>query len=462
MMFKHSDNLAHPAGTMDPTGMGYTTSASSARGGGSIGGSGSGIYDVSAPVTTAAPPPAAAAVATAGGRKRGRDIRGLDRFRQVVYGDKGFPRLHAMATRNPVLMYPPEGIPDARQRHHLAQHLQRQREEEEERASKMAKQSNSALNGGETAAAVVVGPQARSFVADDEALWAMFDERKKAELEAEEAITAASAAINNFDPSLTTIVDPPSSLSGGGGGGVDDDHDHEQALQRRYNPLQDEQLANHHHKQLDTFLRLLYEFNHTTFVKLPMQDTLALLSRCGKESVAHVLEFETQLRMAREAKLKELKELKDMKAALRQRAAAVVDEDEEWALAEAERVQAVLDLEEQKEEGELHVMNPVNHTSGNGYNHGVDGKDAHYFSGDHRVVSFAADGDNGEAAGGAAVAADVADDEASSLPSPPRDGDDDVGEAEGQEATAETAADVLEEQSNTAPIAALEEENTAE
>lgn len=49
------------------------------------------------------------------------------------------------------------------------------------------------------------------------------------------------------------------------------------------------ELSKYHHKQLDTFIRLIYEFNQATFTKLPLNDTIQMLSRCGKEAVAHVM-----------------------------------------------------------------------------------------------------------------------------------------------------------------------------
>lgn len=271
-MFKHRDNIAFAPTMSDPTGTGVILQPTAA-----------------AAVVPAAP-------TAAGARKRGRDIRGLDRFRSVVFGENGFRRLHAMAERNPILMYPPDGTAEARQRH--LQRLQAQQEELQK-------------NG---ACVVVRGPKERKFEADDEALWAMFDERRQAEVDAEEAEPHA----------------PPQQQQG-----MDQSPQHDAA--------KDEQLATYHHKQLETLLRIVYEFNHTTFVKLPMQDTLSLLARCGKEAVAHVLEYETLLRMSREGKLRELKELKEMRDRLRERTARAREESEERALAQAERIQARLD-----------------------------------------------------------------------------------------------------------------------
>lgn len=59
-------------------------------------------------------------------RKRPKDIRGIDRFRQVVYGENGFRRLHAMVCREPVLMYPPPGVAEARRRVQDALHSAKQ------------------------------------------------------------------------------------------------------------------------------------------------------------------------------------------------------------------------------------------------------------------------------------------------------------------------------------------------
>lgn len=306
-MFKHQSNVAFAATTIDP--------------------SGTGLHHLPAAG------PAVATVATAGSRKRGRDIRGLDRFRQVIFGENGFPRLHAMAARNPTLMYPPEGIPEARQRVAMRQQQQPQADKGPGELDRTGRSTGENGNGGRT----VSGPRDRPLEADDEALWAMFDERRQAELD--EGVEDGSLGNHGSDPA--DGPQPAATLGSAAPGEGQSPH-----WPDGHSPAADEQLANYHHKQLEVFLRMLYEFNHATLVKLPMQDTLSLLARCGKEAVAHVLEREVQLRMAREGKLRELKELRDMREKLRKRTEQVRADSEERALAEAERRQAMLDEQE--------------------------------------------------------------------------------------------------------------------
>ncbi|RNE98394.1 hypothetical protein TraAM80_08797 [Trypanosoma rangeli] len=97
-MFKHRDNVAHEPFSIDPQGSGAIMRAVSF---GQEQRQQAGDID-NVPVAAA--------------KKRPRDIRGIERFRQVIYGEKGLPRFHAMIARNPILMYPPEGIGAARQR----------------------------------------------------------------------------------------------------------------------------------------------------------------------------------------------------------------------------------------------------------------------------------------------------------------------------------------------------------
>ncbi|KAG5509572.1 hypothetical protein JKF63_06277 [Porcisia hertigi] len=230
----------------------------------------------------------------AGSRKRGRDIRGLDRFRTVLYGEDGFRRLHAMVARNPVLMYPPGGIEAARARVLV-------------RREEVKNQLKSARN--------------RSHVDDGEDdVFALFEARRRAESAAHNAPEVEE------EPNMPAgeVAPPLSSLAAA----------REEAAQATY-----------HHKQLDCYLRLLYEFNHVTFVKLPMEDTLQLLSRCGKESVAHIVEYETQVRLNRQMRIRELNELRQEQAALEGRRLALENAEQARLVLSAEERQAELDLE---------------------------------------------------------------------------------------------------------------------
>lgn len=280
-MYKQRDNEYHPPMSSDPTGSGtvFVAVAAAANQHGSN------------------DSPFGAPAVAAGSRKRGRDIRGLERFRRVVYGEDGFRRLHAMVSRNPTLMYSPEGLDAARAR--VAERRQQQQQPQQ---------------GVHDGAAGV----------ETEDVFALFEERRAAEKAETTAMTTTDMGDHAENRGEGTPAAPqlPSAA----------------ALR------DDAELANYHHRQLDSFLRLLYEFNHVSFVKLPMDDTLQLLSRCGKEAVAHVVEYETQVRLKRQARLKELLELQEEKNALSQRRRTMEEAEEARQLAEAEERQAALDL----------------------------------------------------------------------------------------------------------------------
>ncbi|KPI89703.1 hypothetical protein ABL78_1196 [Leptomonas seymouri] len=287
-MYKQRDNEYYPPMTSDPSGSGIVSSTLAAP-------SNAINSDDSTNINAFAGPAVAA-----GSRKRGRDIRGLERFRSVVYGENGFRRLHAMAERNPILMYPPEGIEEAR-----ARVADRQREAQERRQQQLQPCSNPL--GGDKG---------------EEDVFALFEERRAAEEQQDTLPGTALPEGASAEPSAP-LPQRLASLA---------------ALRN------DEALAKSHHKQLDSFLRLVYELNHVSFVKLPMEDTLQLLSRCGKEAVAHVVEYETQLRLKRQARLRELAELQEEKNKLAKRRMAVEEAEEARLLAAAEQRQAELEL----------------------------------------------------------------------------------------------------------------------
>lgn len=263
-MYKQRDNEYHPPMTVDPNG------------------SGGRVMGLASPFGDAGGAPALEGSAVAAGsRKRGRDIRGINRFRTVVYGEDGFRRLHAMVARNPILMYPPDGIDAAR-------------------ARVMARRAELAS----------AGPTGQP---EEDDVFSLFEVRRRAE-----------AAAGRDEEAEAEAHPPASSLA---------------AMQ------QDEELSTYHQKQLDTYLRLLYEFNHVTFVKLPMEDTLQLLSRCGKEALAHVMDFETQLRLQRQSRIRDLNELREEQAELEERRRAAEAEEQARLLLAAEQRQAELELE---------------------------------------------------------------------------------------------------------------------
>ncbi|KPA76458.1 hypothetical protein ABB37_07778 [Leptomonas pyrrhocoris] len=292
-MYKQRDNEYHPPMTSDPTGSGIVSSAFTAH-------TNSSSDDIHNNVFAG---PAVAA----GSRKRGRDIRGLERFRSVVYGEDGFRRLHAMVARNPVLVYPPEGIEEARAR--VAGRLRAAQEQQQ------LQDRCNLLSGGGTGKAEV-----------EEDVFALFDERRAAEQQQQQEDTLPSATLRE------AAQQPPLQQQ------------QQQSLSSLAALRRDEELAKNHHKQLDSFLRLLYEFNHVSFVKLPMEDTLQLLSRCGKEAVAHVLEYETQVRLKRQVRLRELTELQEEANKLATRRMAAEEAEQARELAAAEQRQAELDL----------------------------------------------------------------------------------------------------------------------
>ncbi|CAD2219591.1 hypothetical protein AGDE_16742 [Angomonas deanei] len=122
---------------------------------------------------------------------------------------------------------------------------------------------------------------------------------------------------------------------------------------------QEEELAHHHHAQLETLIRLFYEFNHVTFMKIPVLETLNLLARCGREAAAHTIEFESHLRMKREEKMNTLRELRNEEHALRVRQEALQQASEEMMeeaeIQRHEEMARELELEEQKLNALEHV-----------------------------------------------------------------------------------------------------------
>ncbi|RNF13629.1 uncharacterized protein Tco025E_06118 [Trypanosoma conorhini] len=291
-MFKHRENLAHEPFSIDPRGSGTTMRAVSF---------GQEQKQQSGDRSNA---PVAAA------KKRPRDIRGIERFREVVYGEKGLPRFHAMIARNPIIVYPPAGIDAARRR------MQKKREEavvapnEGRNAGKKNEHDPHPLEG-------------------DKELWAMFEERRAAE---------ASATPNGSQ--VQQVTGSEAGLQSAAAAPVD----------TSTGEKNDREVANYHHRQLDALVGLYYEFNHLTFMKLPMKDTLQLLQRCGREAVAHCLEFEMQLRMRRETRLKELDAVAEEERELKRRQVEAQEKLLEMQLQAAETRQRGIAEEKNEEE----------------------------------------------------------------------------------------------------------------
>lgn len=310
-MYKQRDNEFYPPMMSDPSGTGAVSSALTAHtavhSNNTNNSSSYGNHNDGGAMGNYAAPAVAA-----GSRKRSRDIRGIERFRSVVYGEDGFRRLHAMVTRNPTLMYPPEGVDEARAR--VAEHQRDEQQQQQQVQEQQREGRDGALLGA-------------AETAEDD-VFALFEERRAIEQQHKQQQSHNQQHFGSTNESAapnSPVAAPPEVTASAA------------ALRR------DEELAKNHHKQLDSFLRLLYEFNHVSFVKLPMEDTLSLLSRCGKEAVAHVVEYETQLRLARQARLKELIELQEEKTALAKRRRAAEAAEEARVLAAAEQRQAELE-----------------------------------------------------------------------------------------------------------------------
>ncbi|KAH8611787.1 hypothetical protein ERJ75_000998100 [Trypanosoma vivax] len=266
-MLKHRDNIVHPPLTVDPHGSGTVTmSAGTPHSAGQLG--------LEAAIAGA---PAAA------GRKRPRDIRSIERFRQVIYGDKGLGRFHAMVMRNPILMYPPEGVDAARK-------------------SSLSRCSGEAEPKGQEP------PKAKSWT-DDMDLLALLEERHAAEVDAMHEVRATG--VEGQDVCGLSVE----GAEGGACNWTAVNVNHKITCEG-YN---EEDLANYHHRQLDALVGLYYEFNHLTFMKLPMNDTLQLLRRCGREAIAHTIDFESGKRLQRDAYLKELSEVAEEERRLKAR-----------------------------------------------------------------------------------------------------------------------------------------------
>ncbi|KAF5222637.1 hypothetical protein TcYC6_0102130 [Trypanosoma cruzi] len=297
-MFKHRDNMAHAPFSIDPQGSGTTMKA------------------VSFGQEQRQQHGDRVNVPTAAAKKRPRDIRGIERFRQVIYGEKGLPRLHAMVARNPILMYPPEGIEAARKR------MQKKCEE----ASAVSREGR---------------PERKRNLNDshppegDEDVWTMFEERQAAETSAAPDGPPPQQSSGNETNAPSFFAAAPSGASVGG-------------------TTNDQELANYHRRQLDALLGIYYEFNHLTFMKLPMKDTLQLLQRCGRGAVAQVMEFEMQLRMQRETRLKELDAVAEEERELKRRQMEVHEKRLEIQMQVAEKIQQDLadEMDDDKEVGE--------------------------------------------------------------------------------------------------------------
>jgi hypothetical protein len=94
-----------------------------------------------------------------------------------------------------------------------------------------------------------------------------------------------------------------------------------------------------HHKLLAALVTSYYEWNHMTFVKIPMKETVQFLQRVGHKAVFPLQEFEAKLRLKKQR-------LEDDQSR-RQRAVAAVEQEDMDAIerqyADAERKQQTID-----------------------------------------------------------------------------------------------------------------------
>ncbi|CBH17339.1 hypothetical protein, conserved [Trypanosoma brucei gambiense DAL972] len=300
-MLKHRDNISYPPFTLDPNGVGVTTLG---PGGAGKGGQQIQSFDDVAP--DGAP--------VAAKRKRNRDIRGIERFKQVVYSEKGLSRFHAMILRNPILMYPPEGIDDAR-KIVLAERRGRGREKQRESGSVPRNGDDDVL-----AALGEITPSGDALAGSTIHLEDGLPLSTEGHREGNGTNTAERC------PTLTNGIDVQST----------------EEIQRSNN----EALANYHHQQLDTLVGLYYEFNHLTFSKLPMKDTLQMLRRCGRSCMPHVMEFEEKQRAYRSSKLEQLRTLEAEEKRLNRVTLELQEQRLQMELQEVEEEQTIINAVE--------------------------------------------------------------------------------------------------------------------
>lgn len=228
------------------------------------------------------------------GQKRARDARGIDKFKQIIYGENGFPRLHAMVERNPILMFPPSSACASR-REWLRRQETIDSAIQEHLDSAMQKKIHS------------VHPLRSIAPMDSVDVLELMEQRKRLE-----ATTASSSSPLDSFPNL-------------------------------------EEVSNYHHKQLDSFLKLVYELNHAALLKMPMHDTLRMLSRCGREAVAHLTEFEMRARLKQAERLEERQKIRSTKIELVDQQLEIEDAEEalELEIAEEHLRKAIESYEEE-------------------------------------------------------------------------------------------------------------------
>jgi hypothetical protein len=227
-------------------------------------------------------------------KKRQRDdaSSSLDRFKREIYGVNGFQRLMAMVERNPVIMYPPIGCAEARERALMLGLEAHPTDAANEPAGAAPVErfgdESAFLNGlGETDGdGRLSGP-----VQDELPLKAQGPKRNEEEADFLARLLALRESrqqqqqLNNSPPAASAAAaDEPAAVPA--------------ASTVEFAELNETDKATYHRRQLSAFITTLYEFNHLTFSKMQMRDLLLQLLRC-KESYGHVSDFENRIRIER-------------------------------------------------------------------------------------------------------------------------------------------------------------------
>lgn len=264
--------------------------------------------------------PSATTDTTAGRKRQRRDITSIKQFKNHLY-QHALPQFHAMVERNPTLMYPPAGILEAREQKRLADFLK----ECEGLSGAVDPNNNSSPNSGDPAvpygsvrASLYPVQPHQETLAEIHNFLAEYDRQEGGDNNNNNNnnVIPASDAQGVDEPTAAASESPPPPPARP----LTEAEKVEAQLRARWEALQqrrqqqraanaslpshehhqhhysDEDLAKYHHTQLNALIRLFYEFNHNEFVKIPVKQTLDLLARCGRESIAHLTEFELQER----------------------------------------------------------------------------------------------------------------------------------------------------------------------
>jgi hypothetical protein len=222
------------------------------------------------PTKGPAPPPQAAAAA----KKRRRDISSFGNFKHHMYM-KGMQSFHATIESNPVIMYPPTGIEEAREQLKFLGML----------ADTPAAPIPAVAAGDGSATPTAADeqpapPQRREPVDIDQFL---------RELEDPSAQQSNEHPPPPSSPQADKSAAPAAAITPGG------QQQLHRFLESSEGRVQTEK-ANYHRTQLNALVAQFYDFNHTQFVKLPVRQTVELLLRCGREAYAHLADFENEER----------------------------------------------------------------------------------------------------------------------------------------------------------------------